>query len=250
MGRRGNPHRKPKGIPEGGQFASNGEGYLVRMSPMESDIKSYLDNSAAGNRDPLYRRERERNIKRALYDGGYAHSLNGDLNEPVEDTESFIGQITTEHATTEAWRDRKGMVDTYLKVAKGYFDNDNFDLVIDGHYSDGRSREATELMREFGWSKQEIGKILLEIKPDDFVNSGANNSRYEANRGTVVMVFAPRIKVMDKIEGEQEIDLYVKMVLNPHPDRSRNQTEMQVLSFREAKDKTCLYTGEVRTCRR
>ena len=71
------------------------------------------------------------------------------------------------------------------------------------------------------------------------------------------MVFAPTLirrkaSVVDgkKVWESTAIDLYVKCVLNPHPDKSRGQTQFQVLSFREAKNKVCLYTGRKKNGRR
>lgn len=262
MAKRGNPNHKGAGTPEGGQFTGAGQGISFRTNPMENDIRSYLDNRVVGSKDPIYKNERIKNINKALYDGGYLNKRSFTLNgfENSDDAEDFIRTITNEHATSEAWLEHKDMVNNYVGVAKSYFSQGDFDLVIDGKRSkDGSARKATELSDEFGWDKKQIQKILMEsIDADCFVNSGANDSAYAANQGTVVMVFAPRISVQKEVLDmdtktrtvkSEQLDLYVKMVLNPHPDRARKQTEMQVLSIREATGKTCLYTKERRLSR-
>ena len=242
MGKVGNPYHEAAGTSKGGQFAS--KGIVVRPTPMENDIQSYLNSPMVGNPDPLYKRERIRNVNKAFYDGGYLIKRGSELEgfETPDEAEAFIRKITSEHDTAEAWRPHRDMVENYVEVAKGYLSNDKFDLVIDGRYSkDGSYRDATSLMREFGLSRKDV----KHLSADDFTNSGANNSKYEPNKGTVVMLFSPRVNIY----GE-DVELYVKLVLNPHPDRSRKQTEMQVLSFKEVEGtKTCLFTGEKR-CKR
>lgn len=243
----GNSHHKGPGTPDGGQFASASDsGIMVRDQPLENDIASYMDNKVVGNRDPLWRRTREENIGKALYDGGYTGKKKMESFENADDAEAFLKKISTEHKTTEEWRDHKDLVENYTKVVKGYAVNGKFDLVVDGDYTAGGKRTATELMSEFGWGKKEVADIILNhLDADSFVSSGANDSRDSCNNGTVVMVFAPRIRAK-KGDHIETVDLYVKTVLNAHPNKARKQTEMQILSVREAGGKTCLFTGERR----
>ena len=232
---------------------------------MTNDIDSYIDNEYFDSCNEPDQDKRVENINNAFYDGGYIAEKGDGLCGfgSAYEAEDFIIDICSHHEEYNAWHGKKPLVETYVEIAKGYLSRGKFDLVKDGHYSDGGERKAQELTDELGWGKREVRQTLLAcLTADDFVHSGKNSSKYECNKGTVVMVFSPRVETMiyytdtqtgKRMKKRKVIDLYVKMVLNPHPDRSRNQTEMQVLSFREAgsgdKAKTCLYTGEERRSR-
>lgn len=260
MSKKGNPNHKEAGTPEGGQFTTKYDGTLIRTTPVENDIQSYTKKDIFGNDDPERQEERIENINKALYDGGYLDKCGSELNgfESAEEAEEFLTSITNNQSSRFAWEDRKELVETYVRVVKGYLQKNDFHLVGDGEYSaTGAPRKATELLREFGWVKKDVREKLLEsLTADDFLNSGASYSRYTCNDGTVVMVFAPQINATKQIVGEDgrlkrqklEIDLYVKLVLNPHP--GRGQSVMNVLSFKEAERKKCLYTKKFRNGRR
>lgn len=250
-----NSRHKGKGRPDGGQFDCKYA--TARNSQMENDIEHY----AAKTKEKMTREERVENLQNALFNGGYteyeetnAEAYFGSLRE----SQGFLRAITQNRQEKTAWKGKEKLVDNYVGVAREYLQEGRFDLVLDGHYSDGRVREAEDLMRELKLSKAKVGTLLAKsLSSKNFVMSGANTSKYKENQGTVVMVFAPTLirrkaSVIDgkKVWESTAIDLYVKCVLNPHPDKSRGQTQFQVLSFREAKNKVCLYTGRKKNGRR
>lgn len=260
MSKKGNPNHKEAGTPEGGQFTTKYDGTLIRTTPVENDIQSYTKNDVFGNDDPKRQEERIENINKALYDGGYLDKCGSELNgfESEEEAEAFLNEITTNQNSRRIWLSHKDLVETYVRVFKGYLQRDDFHLNGDGEYSaTGAPRKATELLREFGWNKEDVKEKLMEsLTADDFNSSGASNSLYACNDGTVVMLFTPRINATKQIVEENgvrwqklEIDLYVKLVLNPHPG-GKNKSHMRILSFKEAENKKCLYTNEFRNGRR
>jgi len=240
---RGNPwHRS-----DNGQFTGPGA-TLSRYDAMENDIQSYLDKKSKTET------ERMNNMKAALYDGGYIENKATVSNcgfKNAAEMEAFVEKITTDECAKEdPWREHKKLVETYLQIAKGYISKGDYSNALNrGEYSEtGKVREESMMIREYGWGKQDIEELVLGLKADDFVNSGKNISYKSHNRGTVVMVFSPKIKIYNENIGQEEtIDLYVKLCLNPHP--GPGQKQMQLLSVREMQNDHCVFTGEKRNRR-
>lgn len=235
-----NENHVPAGVPEGGQFGTGGSGVVIRIEPITSDIGSQAQA------------ETKEEINNALYDGGYL--LRKSQSHSEVDKE-FLNQIATEHSTAEAWKAHKDLVENYVGVVKGYLSQNNFDIIGNGKYAaTGRERTANELGTEFGYlSEERIKKLLTDnLTADDFVSSGMNISPKKENKGTVVMVFAltvefEKIKVTKSGKPKKKkvkVNLYTKMVLNPHP--CKGQKELQILSIKEADDKKCIFTGEIK----
>lgn len=255
--KRGNPYHHPAGSSNGGQFAS-GSGIASRPTPIEHDVAWYAANQCDTEE------ERQRNVAKGLYDGGY-------LVRPTDpppfatprEGEAFLREISQNAECTEVWKDHRELVENYVEVVKGELLHSEYDVVTNGHYSkDGSERNAEELTKEFNLSKSEVRDMVVHsISADNFVSSGKNVSKYQENHGTVVMVFTPRVTITKKKmvnlqgRGMQEkttkhtIDLYVKLAINPHPDEAKGHHQMQILSFKEADNKECLFTGEARMSR-
>lgn len=279
--KRGNPNHWPAGTPIGGQFAPKGVTGVVRGEPMKNDIDSYIDSEYFGSNVETEQKKRIENINNALYDGGYILEQGDTLcgfNSAYE-AEQFIFDIATRYKESRWWKKHKNLVENYVRVVRGYLERDNFDIVGNGKYSNtGKERKVDQLMEELGWELGEdryamVKATLLScLTADTFVESGKNTSQKPWNEGTVVMTFSPRMetkqeyvdtKTGKRVVEKKTIDLYVKMVINPHPQdtKTRKQPEMQIISFKEAGEpnsksdkfdrqaKTCLYTGERRQSR-
>ena len=113
---------------------------------MENDIEHY----AAKTKEKMTREERVENLQNALFNGGYteyeetnAEAYFGSLRE----SQGFLRAITQNRQEKTAWKGKEKLVDNYVGVAREYLQEGRFDLVLDGHYSDGRVREAEDLMR-------------------------------------------------------------------------------------------------------
>lgn len=246
-----NTMHEPAGSPKGGRFASH-NGICIRGENPQMDLREY-----AKQIDEEQDEERKNElIMNALYDGGYLIT-----KEKVEDANSaafFIKQITSNYKATNEWLGHKDYVKNYVSVVKGYITDDKWDLVINGHYSGtSKERNAEELMSEFSLQKAEVKKIISEnLTEDDFIASGINSSSYISNTGTVVMEFSPRVTLYKETmtpNGPKRrkftVDLYLKMVINPHPDPERRENSLQVISIKEAHSKVLLFSSKDRKSR-
>lgn len=278
----GNRNHEPAGSPKGGQFAHSGCGICVSDIKNAQDLEQHVQNILTINRtvlqlktqmeDAKKEHDREktkklkaerialeeskgREIRNALYESGYICDRNQKLWN-TQEAEEFLKDITNEHAAQAPWVNHKDMVENYVRVFKGFLASNRFDFVLNGHRSsDGSFRRTDELTSEFGINdEQEIKKLLQDnLSADDFVQSGKNDSHYVENQGTVVMVFAPTVILTKRNELNEdvteEVNLYVKLVLNPHPNKDRDQSNMQILSVREANNKVCMFTGKLKSKR-
>ena len=280
-----NHNHTPAGVKEGGQFAKSGCGISVRdigeAYDLSTHVKKISQNSQKaeeyrvaygeakmkGDKDAMseikakrheFAEERGREIRDALYDLGYLRERTEKVKNNGE-AERLLCAINEKHIAKEEWSGNEKFVQNYVDVCKGFLASGKFDLVTNGfRSSDGSVRTADEITGEFGLGKEDVRDIISKsLTADDFVQSGKNDSSYKPNQGTVVMVFAPTVKLQKQVHTEngiiektESVNLYVKMVLNPHPDKSRGQTYMQIISFKEANHKVCLFTGKEKNLRR
>lgn len=252
----------PGGVKEGGQFASTTglNSYTIRNAKdmnshfgitmgLLSDLNSERDES----RKEELRKKLSSEAACALYDGGYIKDKNGSVD--YRETVDVLSNITSESYVTEPFKRHREYIDNYLDVIRSF--GDNVDVIRNGIRSDDKTfRDAERTMREFRLTNDDIKKLVRSMTADDFVYASRNMSRIYEDQGTVVMLFSPRITLKKESitpngvkTTKHIVDLYVKLVINPHIG-SRNENNVQIISFKEPeKPLTLLYSGKRRMSR-